>query len=630
MKGGTREDMTCGYNGKLLRVDLSRGIISTDALDELFCREYLGGAGFISYFLLKELKGGVDPLSPDNKLVFALGPVTGISLAGSGRHCVGTKSPLTGGIAKSEAGGFWGAELKRAGFDVIIVEGKAEKPVYLWVHDGEASIKDAGHLWGKNTKETQDTVRTELDDNKIQMALIGPGGENLVRYANIMHGLFDAAGRGGLGAVMGSKNLKAIAVRGHKEPEVAEPERLKELRQWLLAHRELWASLNEFGCDEGMNDDMVAGNIPVHNFLDGEFPEISKISVETIRDTIRIGMEGCYACPIRCKKVVKVDEPYSVDPAYGGPEYETLAAIGSNCGVSDLKAVSKGNELCNAYSLDTISTGVTIAFAMECFENGLLTTKDTDGIELRFGNAEAMLKTIDLIAKREGIGDLLAEGATRAAQKIGKGTMEFAMQVKGYEIPMHDPRVKAALGLGYAVNPAGADHCANIHDTLFTKPGPAFDGLKPLGILEPLPADDLGQRKVSMFRYVQQKAIVCDCLVLCQMVPYALDPQQVADILSAVTGWNTGIVEIMRVAERTLTMARLFNIREGFSATDDKLPNRFFQPKRNGVLSTRFYDPEQLERAKSYYYTLMGWDAKTGIPTSEKLQELGIEWVNNV
>jgi len=615
--------MPYGYNGQILRVDLSRGATSVDAIDELFCRKYLGGAGFVSYFLLKELRQGIDPLGSENKLIFALGPVTGVPLPGSGRYCVGAKSPLTGGYAKSESGGFWGAELKHAGYDAIIVEGRAKKPVYLWIQDREVSIRDAGHLWGKNTKETQETIRAELGDSLIRVAGIGPAGENLVRIACIMNDLKDAAGRGGMGAVMGSKNLKAIAVRGHQRPEVANPERLKELRQWVSAHRELWASFAELGTGAAMEAWVDAGNVPVRNFMDGEFPEIAQISPTAVRDTIRIKMEGCYACPVRCKKVVKVDEPYSVDANYGGPEYETLAMIGSNCGISDLKAIAKGNELCGAYSLDTISTGSVIAFAMECFENGLLTTKDTDGIELRFGNAEAMLRIIELIARREGIGNLLAEGTARAAQKIGKGAIEFAMQVRGVAIPAHEPRLKAALGLGYAINPHGADHCANFHDTWFSQPGPFLDRVKPLGILEPLPADELGPGKVSTFRYVHLYYITLDSLMLCMFVPY--DSQQLADILAAVTGWNTGTVELWRTAERTMTMARLFNIQEGLTAADDKLPSRFFQPKRNGALSTRFYDLEQLEEAKSYYYTLMGWDANTGIPTPEKLQELGIE-----
>ncbi|MDP2730051.1 MAG: aldehyde ferredoxin oxidoreductase family protein [Dehalococcoidales bacterium] len=615
------EQIAGGYNGKILRVNLSGKHLSTETIDELFCRKYLGGAGFISYFLWQELEQGIDPLAPENKLIFALGPVTGMSISGSGRHCIGAKSPLTGGYTKSEVGGNWGAELKRAGYDAIIIEGKAEKPVYLWVNDGEASLKDASHLWGMSTKETQNSIRTELGDNLIRVATIGPGGENLVRFACIINDLHDAAGRGGTGAVMGSKNLKAIGVRGHKAPQVAHPEHLKELRKWLLAHRELWAGFNELGTGGGMEAGMLTGNLPVHNFRDGEFPDASKISAEAVRDTIRINMETCFACPIRCKKVVRVDEPYPVDPAYGGPEYEALASLGSNCGISDLKAIAKANELCNAYSLDAISTGVVIAFAMECFENGLLTEKDTDGIELKFGNTEAMLKTTELIARREGIGSLLAEGTARAARKIGKGAMEFAMQVKGLEIGMHEPRLKAALGLGYSINPHGADHCANFHDTMAS--GRGRNRLKLLGLLEPMPADELSPRKVSLFHNVHKERIIRDCLALCSFVPW--DIEQINDILSAVTGWQTGVVEMMRVAERTLTMARLFNLREGFTAADDKLPERFHQPKRNGVLSTRFYDPQELEKARSYYYTLMGWDARTGIPTPEKLADLGID-----
>jgi aldehyde:ferredoxin oxidoreductase len=609
-----------GYNGKILRVNLTDNNVYTQAIDELFCRKYLGGAGFVTYFLWKELQQGIDPLGPDNKLIFALGPVTGVPLSGSGRHCVGAKSPLTGGYAKAESGGFWGAELKHAGFDAVIIEGKAEKPVYLWIHDGEISIRDAGHLWGENTKETQETIRTELGDSLIRVAVIGPAGENLVRFACIINDLKHAAGRGGLGAVMGSKNLKAIAVRGHNSPQVVEPEQLKSFTKWLSDNKKLWAELHDVGTLSMMESYIAAGNTPVRNFQDGEFPEITNITAQTIRDTIRIGMESCYGCMVRCKKVVKVDEPYSVDPAYGGPEYETLAGIGSNCGISDLKAIARGNQLCGAYSLDTIATGNVISFAMQCFESGLLTAKDTGGIELRFGNVEAMLKTIELIARHQGIGILLAEGTGRAAQKIGRGAAEFAMNVKGVEIPMHDPRAKAAMGLGYVINPHGADHNVNMHDPAYAQPGRAFDRIKALGILEPLPTDDLGPRKVAVLRYEQLFRIAQDSLVMCQFVPF--DISQAAEILSAVTGWKTSIVELMRVSERILTMARLFNTREGLSAADDKLPNRFFQPKRNGILSTKFYDPEQLDKAKSYYYTLMGWDRDTGIPMPEKVEEL--------
>ncbi len=610
-----------GYHGKNLRVNLSDDTVSVETTDELFRRQYLGGAGFITYYLWKELASGIDPLSPDNKLVFASGPVTGISLPGSGRHCVGAKSPLTGGIAKSEAGEFWGTELKRAGYDAIIIEGRAERPVYLWVHDGEAEIRDARHLWGKKTKETQQVIRAELGDEKIRIALIGPGGENLVRYACVMHGLFDAAGRGGLGAVMGSKNLKAIGVRGRRVPAVAEPERVKECRAWALANIHRLRGFKEFGTGSPMEAFEARGNLPVRNFRDGLFPGTKKISAVTMRDTIRVGMDACFGCPVRCKKVVEVAEPYHVDRAYGGPEYETLAALGSNCGIDNLKAIAKANELCNAYSLDTISAGAVIAFAMECFENGLFSVKDTGGIELRFGNDEAMLKLIELIARREGIGELLAEGTSRAAGQTGQNSMEFAIQVKGLEAGMHEPRYKVGMGLGYMVNPAGADHCCNIHDNGYASEKNLGD-LRPMGILEPVPRDNISSRKVALFRLVQLEHVLLDSLVLCQFLHHT--HEQIADVTAAVTGWDTSIIEQIKVAERIMTVARLFNIREGFTAADDTLPARFFKPKTDGALADKPLDPVKMERAKSYYYGLMGWDSHTGIPTVDKLAELGI------
>ena len=608
-----------GYNGKILRVNLTSRNISTEVLDGQFCRRYIGGAGFVIYYLWKELKPGVDALGPDNKLIFALGPVSGLQLPGAARHCVGAKSPLTGGIAKAEVGGYWGAELKRAGYDAIIVEGKADQPVYLWVQDGKASLRDANHLWGMEAKETEAAVRVELGDERIRLALIGPGGENRVRYACIMHGCFDAAGRGGLGAVMGSKNLKAIAVRGHTLPGVTDRERVKEIRQQLIS---VPNNMSEYGTGGPvMMAFESAGNLPVRNFRDGLFPQVNQIHGGVIKDTIRIGMDGCFACPVRCKKVVQFDEPYHVDAAYGGPEYETLAALGSNCGIGNLKAIAKANERCGAYSLDTISTGVTIAFAMECFEKGLLTARDTDGIELSFGNEEAMLKVIDLIARRQGIGDRLAEGTARLARQIGRGSEEFAMHVKGLECGLHEPRFKRGLGLGFMLNPCGADHACNLHDEMMANEA-GIKQFRPLGILEPLPLEEISARKAGLLRLVHFLRIMCDSLTVCSFVPYTWELK--ADVLKAVTGWDTGIAELMRVAERILTMARLFNVREGFTSADDVLPERFFQPKTDGVLSDTRLERGKYEKARSFYYALMAWDPN-GVPLPEKVEELEIQ-----
>jgi aldehyde:ferredoxin oxidoreductase len=358
----------------------------------------------------------------------------------------------------------------------------------------------------------------------------------------------------------------------------------------------------------------------VRNFRDGLFPEVHQIHGGVIKDTIRIGMEGCYACPIRCKKVVQFEEPYPVDPAYGGPEYETLAALGSDCGIGNLKAIAKGNELCNANSLDTISTGGTIAFAMECFEKGLLTIKETDGIELRFGNDEAMLKIIELITRRQGIGNLLAEGTARMAQKIGKGSEQFAMHTKGLEAGMHEPRLKLSLGLSYMVASIGADHVSTEDGFMNDEIG--IKQLHPVGIHEPVPLNDIGPRRVALLRVGQFRNTIADSLVVCVMPPFT--PQVQADILAAVTGWDTGIPELLRVAERVMTVARLFNLREGLTIADDVLPERYYQPKTDGPLSDKPLGRAQMEKARSYYYTLMGWDTK-GVPLPEKVEELYIE-----
>jgi aldehyde:ferredoxin oxidoreductase len=615
------EEVPGGYHGKLLRVDLSNKSTAVEPIDATLCRRYLGGAGFVGYYLWKEMKQGADALGPDNKLVFALGPVSGLQFPGTARHCVGAKSPLTGGIAKAEVGGFWAAELKRAGFDVIIVEGKSDTPVYLFVQDGEASIRDASSIWGKETKETQESIRGELNDPKVQLALIGPGGENMVLYACIMHGLYDAAGRGGLGAVMGSKNLKAIAVRGHNLPEVADNERVKQMRQGLL---QMLSERGPMELGTGGPEMMMfesSGNLPIRNFRDGAFPEVQKINAAVIKETVRVGMESCYACPQRCKKVVQFDEPYHVDAAYGGPEYETLSAFGSNCGVGNLKAICKANELCGAYSLDTISTGGTIAFAMECYEKGLITGTDTGGIDLKFGNDEAMLEVIGMIARRDGIGDMLAEGTARMAKKIGKNSADFAMQVKGLDAGQHEPRISPSLGLGFMVNPHGADHCCNLLDFLAVNEM-MIKSMNPLGIIDVPEIDDIGPRKVALFRLAQLKSIIQDSLVGCMFVPSTYKSQE--ELLSAVTGWDTSIAEQIRIAERIMTVMRLFNIREGLTANDDVLPERFFQPKTEGGSAGKALDKDKMEKAKHYYYTLMGWDTD-GVPLPEKVEELYIE-----
>jgi aldehyde:ferredoxin oxidoreductase len=606
-----------GYNGKMLRVNLTTKTITNETLSEEVCRKYLGGAGFVAYFLYKELKPGIDPLGPENKLVFALGPITGMVLPGAARNSIGAKSPLSKGIAKAESGGFWMAELKRAGYDGIIVEGKSDKPVYLWVHDGEASIRDASHLWGKETAETEAAIRAELGDEHIHLAMIGPAGEKMVRYACIMEGCHDAAGRGGVGAVMGSKNLKAIAARGHNLPGVVDADKIKEVRQQL--NHPFPISMFGTGGPDMLHGEQT-GDLPVRNFRDSAFPEVAQIHGGVLKDTIRIGMEGCFACPIRCKKVVKLEAPYKIEPAYGGPEYETLASLGSNCGVGDLQAICKGNERCNAYSLDTISTGAVISFAMECYENGLITKKDTGGLELKFGSAEAMLKAIDLLAKREGIGDLLAEGTARMAQKLGKGSEAYAMNTKGLEFGMHEPRIGPFLATSYFVSPTGADHCHAEPDGMMANPF-IFGQFHTHGWQNALGPNDLTPAKVAIFKMLECYNIIKDSVAVCHFP--GLSFEQMSQLVNGAVGWDTGVPELLRIGERIITTMRLFNMREGMSEADDAMPERFYGPTTDGALAKLKVDPKAYERMRKYYYTIMGWDSR-GVPLPEKVEELGI------
>jgi aldehyde:ferredoxin oxidoreductase len=616
-----------GYNGQVLRVNLSQQTVKSEAIDESLCRRFLGGAGFIMYYLWKELKGGSDPLGPENKLIFALGPLSGLPFPGAGRHCVGAKSPLTGGIGKAEAGGYWAAELKRAGFDAVIIEGKAGKPVYLWIHDKDAEIRDASHLWGRETKETEAAIREELGDSHVQVAMIGPGGENMVRYTCIMHGLHDAAARGGLGAVMGAKNLKAVAVRGHATPDIADSKKLKTIARELVQNVD-FGELSEYGTGGPFMELFESiGNLPVHNFRDGLFPGVKRIHAGVIKEMMRVGMEGCFACPAKCKKIVKTDEPYTVDPAYGGPEYESIAALGSNCGVDNLHAIVKANERCNAYSLDTISTGGVIAFAMECFEKGLLTLEETGGIDLRFGNDKALLEIIELITRRKGVGGLLAEGTARMAERIGQGADAFAMQVKGLEPGMHEPRLNPGMGLGFMLSPHGADHCASLLELMDLSEN-FMKEWQSLGMLDVPAMDGLSPTKVEIFRLKHFKSFISDSLCVCSLL-FLLPKwtfKKLAEVLEALTGWDTTPVELLRIAERIVTLARLINVREGFGATDDYLPRRFFQPKTDGPLSNKALDAAAYENAKRYYYMIMGWDVN-GVPLPEKVEELGIELI---
>ena len=473
-------------------------------------------------------------------------------MPGVTRNCVGAESPLTGGYAKSEVGGFF------------------------------------------------------------PMALKG------------------AAGRGGTGAVMGSKNLKAIAASGKWNPEVASPEKIRELT--LMMNRGFYDNplfskyLHDVGTgsEAGMVGGNQIGNLPSYNFDVNFFEGTTKITADQVIAQYGEGMEGCAACGVRCKRVVEMDEPWNVNKRSGGSEYESLASLGAVCGVDDLSSILKAADLANLYGLDTISLGVTIGFAMECFERGILTSADTDGVELRFGNAGAMLQTVEMIARRRGIGALLAEGTKRAAATLGRGAEAFAMHVKGVEIPMHDPRVKQGLSVLYAIEAHGADHCAGIHDTLITRDSPTFEHLRGMGATRPLPNTDLSDEKVLTQKAAHAWSLFRDALVSCNFVPWTIE--QSVDSVRAVTGWSYTTHEAVRLGERIATLGRVFNLREGITAADDGLPKRMFGPTRHGALKDGGIDYEKFRHAIRTFYGLMGWDMETGVPTRGTLLDLNIGW----
>lgn len=621
--------MPNGYTGKIIRVDLSAKTISVEEPEEDFYRSYVGGRGLISYFLHREVKAGADPLGPDNKLIFATGVLTGVPIAGSGRHSVGAKSPLTNGYGDAEAGGYWGAELKHAGYDAIIVEGKSDTPVYLWIEDGKAEIKNASHLWGKTIGECQSIIRQELGDKSIRVAQIGIAGENQVRYACVINDLSHAAGRAGIGAVMGSKNLKAVAVRGHQKVALANPGAVTSIIKWFnedLKTNRGALNMSENGTPAILTSFNMIGALPTRNFREGVFEGADKISGQAMKESILVSKHGCYACPIRCKQTVAVGEPYNVDSAYGGPEYETLGSFGSNCGIDNLKAIAKANELCNAYGLDTISAGDTIAFAMECFEQGILTEKDTGGLKLNFGDAEVMLQLVEMIARREGLGKILAEDMITAAREIGNGAEEYAMHVKGQGIPMHEPRLKPGAGVGYAISPTGADHNHSMHDTGYAR---RIGGvIRALGVSETVPAQDLNPAKIRILVYNSLWQHTKNCFVWCDFVPLGMD--KMIELINGITGWNTNTWELMKVGERCITLAQAFNVREGKTKAADSLPRRFFTPYTSGPMKGVSVNEEDFRQAVDTYYAMVGWDRESGVPALAKLQELGIEWAAGV
>ncbi len=621
-----------GSNERILRVNLTTGSLVQETLSEDFYRLYPGGKALAGYFLLNEIPLHTDPFAPENVLVIANGLLTGAPISTATRYIVSARSPLTNGYGESEAAGFWGPELKMAGFEAIVITGHATHPVYLWIHDGQVELRQAGHLWGRETAVVQEMIRQELGDEKIRVLQIGIAGENLVRFAGITNDLRHFNGRNGMGAVMGSKNLRAVAVRGNQRYQgiAHDPETLMKLGRKIaknVRENPLSWDLQQRGTP-GLVEPLNAGGIlPTRNFQQGVFENVDNIKWEAYEKQILTARRSCYACAIRCKREVAIEGRAS---PYGGPEYESVGAFGPNCGISDLQVIAKANELCNAYMLDSISTGSTISFAMECFEHGLIDLEDTDGIELKFGNTEAMLQMIERIAHRQGFGNLLAEGSLRAARKIG-GEAEFlAMQVKGQELAMHEPRGKYNVGMGYAISEIGADHLVVAHDPALANPDSlSFKNAQALGITKAQPPRSLSDEKMNQFYILERWNSLEKVVGYCFFGPAPRSlilPEDVLASINAATGWNMTLEEALIIGERATNMARVFNIREGFSRKDDTLPERIFQGLQNGPLKGMAYPREEFTHALTVLYNLKGWDPETGRPSCERLEALSLGW----
>lgn len=627
--------MPYGYHGKILVVDLTNQRLTVDEHDAQWYRTLMGGANFGMYYILKQMPPGADALGPDNVLTIMLSVLTGMPFSGQSRMTANAKSPLTGAIGDSQAGGFFPAELKNAGYDGIVVLGKAEKPVYLWVKNGVAELRDAANLWGLGAWDTETRIREELGDNKVEVACCGPSGERLVRYAAIMNMRNRACGRTGLGAVMGSKNLKAIAVRGTQRPSAADAAGVKQVASHGAAEYKVnrgMQELGELGTAGVVMGQEFAGGLPTRNYQSGAFVAAEEISGERLAETILVDRDTCYACVVRCKREVE-SEKYGIKRELGGPEYETIATFGSYCEVRDLEAIAKANALCNDYGLDTISAGATIAWAMECYEGELLSLEDTDGIDLRWGSPDAMLQALEALAFRRGnFGDLLAEGSARAAARLGPEAQTRLITVKGSEAPAHMPQVKRSLGLIYAVNPFGADHQSSEHDTSYEENSGdrSLGWLAELGLTRPVPATDLSEAKVEFALITQYWTSLTDAINVCQFdwgATWQLyGPQMAPQVVRAVTGWDVDTGELLTVGARRVNLMKVFNAREGFTREQDKLSPRLHQPLVGGVSDGLRITEEELEQAKDLYYRMAGWDVATGNPTVERLEELGIGW----
>ena len=627
-----------GYGGKILRVNLTTGKIVKQDLDENLLKLYLGGTGYAARLMWDELPKGLDPLSPENKLIATTGVLTGTLTPGSGSVEFCFKSPLTGIFGQSRAGGKFGPKMKFAGYDFIIIEGASDKPVYLNIFDDEVEIRDASHLWGKTVHEATDILLEEVGNPDASVACIGPGGERLIKFANIMIDYDRAAGRCGGGAVMGSKKLKAIVVDGDRSIEPADPNRfLEAVREALEALMkrtdDRLALLGTIGGVMSLNE---SGALPTKNFQTGYYEDADKMSGQALARNYLIKRRACFGCVMACGRFVWVPAGKYATPPHEGAEYETDDMLGVQNMMGDLEPLIKAGYLCNTYGIDTISAGSVIAFATEAFERGLITEKDTGGIKLEWGNPDAVLALLEKIINREDIGDLLAEGVREAAEKIGGGAEDFACHVKGLEAPAHDTRgTSKSLAIQYAIgNPRGSCHIEPIWSPMWDFSRSNM-GLVDFGLPWPPPSRfeetgvNRGRAVKVMFIFGELASILGVCRFYLQAdEDRNLNPRRLSRLVSTLTGWNLSPEDLLKISERVYNLKRCFNVREGISRKDDRLPKRLMEPLKSGP--TKGVSVKNLDGMLDETYEALGWDKKTGKPTREKLEELGLPDVAEV
>ena len=598
-----------GWSGTILRINLTTGTIKKEPINLNDAKLFIGARGLGTKIMADEVDPKVDPFSPENKLIFAPGPFSGTFAPSGGRYDVVTKGPLTGAIAASNSGGSFGPELKYAGYDLVIFEGAAAKPVYLWIKDDLVELRDASHIWGKTVPETTDLLRAETDE-EAKVACIGPAGEKRVLFAAIMNDLHRAAGRSGVGAVMGSKNLKAIVVVGTGPVQVADPKgflaAVEKARAAVKLNPIGGAGLKAYGTDVLVNILNESGALPTRNYQDGYFPTANKVGGETLAEKLLVRPKGCYSCVISCGRVTKVSNPKYIGEGEG-PEYEAAWGMGPDCGIDDLEAIVKTNFLCNEYGLDSITMGATIACAMDLFEAGYVTLKDTGGKDMSFGNVDALVELTRMTANREGIGDKLALGSYRFAESFGHP--EFSMTVKKQEMPAYDPRAIQGIGLEYATSNRGGCHVRGYTIAVEI----LGNGVK----LDPHVITD----KPHWVKLFQDLTAAVDSSGACIFGTFGMSGDDFAAMLTALTGVPYSLADYLQAGERVWNLERMFNLKAGLTSADDNLPERLLKcpiktgPSKGAVSRLGEMLPE--------YYQLRGWD-KEGVPTPEKLKELAL------